>query len=514
MDIGNGQRVPRTLAIAWLYVAHVDSTVSSSSFKAIVDGFQSLQPLQIGELWALPSLLRYVLVENLRRLAQRVGRARSMRNQANELADKLLALEEEEDVELLRNHTAHARDVTFATQLLYRLRDGSQNAGRALMWLEGELEAAGTDAEQIIMSEHRQLSSGNVTTGNIIRGLRLINDVDWTVWFEEVSRIDGLLRERTNFARLDFQSRDQYRAVIEELARRAKKSEYDVAEKTIELADQAAIAELKDEIKDTPAARRSDVGFFLVGSRRRELERAIGYKAPIHLRFRRAFQRAGWIGIFLPVFAITMLLLGMTTAALFAAGLPTTVIVVLLLLFALPAGEGAMSIFNTVVLLFLKPTRLIGYEYKDGVPEDGRTLVVVPTLIGSRDDVDEATRTIEVHHLSNMHGDLFFALLSDWPDAREETRPIDKDILEYAQGEIAKLNARYQSETPRFHLLHRRRLYNEAEGCWMGWERKRGKLHELNLLLRGDSDTTFLPPAKPLPTGVVHVMTLDDASAQ
>ncbi|MCO5062912.1 MAG: protein ndvB [Rhizobiaceae bacterium] len=509
MDIGNGQHVPRTLAIAWLYVAHVDSTVSSNSFKAIVDGFQSRQPLQIGELWALPSLLRYVLIENLRRLAQRVGRARNMRHQANDLADKLLALDDEGDVELLRNYTAHARDITFATQLLYRLRDGSQNAGRALMWLEGELEAAGTDAEQTIMSEHRQLSSGNVTTGNIIRGLRLINDVDWTVWFEGVSRIDALLREKTNFELLDFQSRDQYRAVIEELARRARKSEYEVASKAIELAGQAANAALAEGQEDTPAARRSDVGFFLVGSRRRELEQAIGFRVPFYLRFRRAFQRAGWIGIFLPVMAITMLLLGMTTAALLAAGLPTATIVVLLLLFALPAGEGAMSIFNTVVLLFLKPTRLIGYEYKGGVPDDARTLVVVPTLIGSRDDVDEAIRTIEVHHLSNMHGDLFFALLSDWPDSQVEIRPIDKEILEYAQGEIAKLNARYESDAPRFHLLHRRRLYNKAEGCWMGWERKRGKLHELNQLLRGDSDTTFLPTANPVPTGVVHVMTLD-----
>ncbi|MGC4024828.1 MAG: glucoamylase family protein [Mesorhizobium sp.] len=509
MDIGNGQRVPRTLAIAWLYVAHVDSTVSSNSFKAIVDGFQSVQPLQIGELWALPSLLRYVLVENLRRLAQRVGRARNMRHQANDLADKLLALDDEGDVELLRNYTAHARDITFATQLLYRLRDGSQNAGRALMWLEGELEAAGTDAEQITVSEHRQLSSGNVTTGNIIRGLRLINDVDWTVWFEEVSRIDALLRERTNFAQLDFQSRDQYRTVVEELARRAKKAEYDVAEKAIDLASQAASEPLPEGVEDCPAARRSDVGFFLVGSRRKELEQAIGFKVPFYLRFRRAFQAAGWIGIFLPVMAITMLLLGMTTAALAAAGLSTTAMVVLLLLFALPAGEGAMSIFNTVVLLFLKPTRFVGYEYKDGVPDEARTLVVVPTLIGSRDDVDEAVRTIEVHHLSNMHGDLRFAVLSDWPDALEEIRPIDKEILAYAQGEIAKLNARYESETPLFHLLHRRRLFNKAEGFWMGWERKRGKLHELNLLLRGDSDTTFIPPASPVPAGIVHVMTLD-----
>ena len=505
MDIGEGRKVPRSLAIAWLYVAHVDSAASAQSFKAMVDGYQSVEPLMIGELWALPSLLRYVLIENLRRLAERVSRARRMRQLANGLADRLLALDDEGDVRLLSDYQAQARDYTFATQLLYRLRDGSQNAGRALMWLESELENYGSDAEEIIAAEHRQLSMGNVTTGNIIRGLRLIDDVDWTYWFEEVSRVDALLRERTNFTELDFQSRDQYRTVIEELARGAAATEFEVAEKAIELSQAAQAA----PAVGAGVQRSDDVGFFLVGARRLELERAIDFRVPVGLRFKRAFQATGWIGIFLPVMAITMLLLGMTAAALSAAGLSTAAIVVLLALFALPAGEGAMSIFNTVVLLFLKPTRLVGYEYRDGVPEEARTLVVVPTMLGSRDDVDEAIRTIEVHHLSNAQGDLYFALLSDWPDAQVELRAIDTEILDYARARIADLNERYDPEAPHYYLLHRKRLYNKAEGRWMGWERKRGKLQELNLLLRGDADTTFMPPDHPLPQGVVHVLTLD-----
>ena len=115
--------------------------------------------------------------------------------------------------------------------MLYRLRDGSQNSGKALIWLEKELEKSGTDAEEIIIREHHTLSSGNVTTGNIIRGLRLINDIDWTVWFETVSRIDALLRERSDLALLDFPSRDQYRTAIEDLARRSNLSEFEVAER-------------------------------------------------------------------------------------------------------------------------------------------------------------------------------------------------------------------------------------------------------------------------------------------
>ncbi|MGN6465497.1 MAG: protein ndvB, partial [Rhizobiaceae bacterium] len=208
MKTPGGRRIPRVLAIVWLYVAHTDSTVMLHSLRAMVQGFQSVEPLRIGELWALPALLRFALTENLRRLALRVNRSRELRQMANEAADRVLATDDGAARErLLATYTQHARDATFATQLLYRLRDGSQNSGRALSWLEAELEKYGTDAEESIIAEHRTLSSGNVTMGNIVRGLRLINDTDWTTWFESVSQIDSLLRDHTNFSDLDFQSR-------------------------------------------------------------------------------------------------------------------------------------------------------------------------------------------------------------------------------------------------------------------------------------------------------------------
>ncbi|MBA3446438.1 MAG: protein ndvB, partial [Pseudaminobacter sp.] len=507
-ELAEGKTAPRALALIWVYVAHSDSTVSARMLKALVEGYQNVEPFRIGELWALPSLLRFVLIENLRRIAIRVNRTREMRQVANDVADRVLAANDgDERRSILAGYTVHARDTTFATQLLYRLRDGSQNAGEALVWLEDELERMGSDAEEITMGEHHTLSSGNVTTGNIIRGLRLINDVDWTLWFESVSRVDALLGERSDYAELDFPSRDQYRTAIEDLARRSGLTEYRVAERATEL---AGFARPLHETGEAASSEGVDVGLFLVGKRRPELERAIGYRAPFGARCARLFQRGGWLSIVAPVLALTVLLLVLVGNALLTIGLSFPAVAFMLILFAVPASEGALAFFNTLVMLFLKPTRLIGYEFKEGVPDDARTLVVVPSLIGSRDDVEENIRTLEIHHLANMGGALHFALLSDWPDSTAEQSPTDIEILDYAKSEIARLNARYTADgPPLFYLLHRRRLYNPAQKSWMGWERKRGKLHELNLLLRGDGDTTFLPPDAPLPGDVVHVMTLD-----
>ncbi len=137
-------------------------------------------------------------------------------------------------------------------------------------------------------------------------------------------------------------------------------------------------------------------------------------------------------------------------------------------------------------------------------------MVVVPTLITSRDDIDAQVHNLEVHYLSNSKGAVHFALITDWVDAPLRETQDDLDLLHYAQKSIDKLNSRYhRDELPVFFLLHRRRLYNSSEKCWMGWERKRGKLHELNRLLRGDKNTSFYPTSPYLPMDCRFVMTLD-----
>ena len=294
----------------------------------MVEGFQSVEPLKIGELWALPSLLRFVLVENLRRIAVRVNRAREMRQIANDVADRVLATPDEDDDRRAScaDYSAHARDTTFATQLLYRLRDGSQNSGKALVWLEKELEKSGTDAEEIIISEHHTLSSGNVTTGNIVRGLRLINDIEWTDWFEEVSRIDALLRERTDLAALDFASRDQYRTAIEDLARRSNLSEFEVAEKATELAGygKADVAPAQADGQATARIRRygatmSASSWSARAARNWKRRSAIG--RPSARGSCAPSAQTGWLGIVVPVFLLTVLLMVMAGSALETIGL-------------------------------------------------------------------------------------------------------------------------------------------------------------------------------------------------
>ncbi|QRM53548.1 glucoamylase family protein [Sinorhizobium sp. BG8] len=504
MPVGDSV-IPRTMAIAWLYVAHTHSSVSRETLTSIVEGFQKVEPLKIGELWAMPSIIRFVLIENLRRISSRVERSRKMRLKANEIADQLIRLNDPEKSEgILEEIEPFVADNTFVTQLLYRLRDGLQTSGAVINWLEKRIESRGTNLEELVVAENNRLASGNATMSNLIKGLRAIDDTEWPVWVESVSHLDKALREDTDYSDLDFGSRNKYRDTIEKLARRSGKTEIEVTETAIAMTAEDAKA------GNVAGAHEANVGAFLVGKKRRLLEQRIDYKPSILQHIVRLGRALDWFAIAGPVILLTLMAMIAVYFFLDQMDIPNGAWLIMLVLFALPASEGAVGLFNTLITFFVRPSRLVGYEFREGIPEEARTLVAVPCLISTRDHVDELVRNLEVHYLANPRGEIYFSLVSDWTDSASEETAEDIDVLDYAKREIATLSARYAHDgRTRFYLLHRRRLFNPSEGTWMGWERKRGKLHELNLLLRGDGDTSFLPGANMVPQGVQYVMTLD-----
>src|SRR5439155_5984975 len=168
--------------------------------------------------------------------------------------------------------------------------------------------------------------------------------------------------------------------------------------------------------------------------------------------------------------------------ALSTMGLGTGWIAILGLLGAVPALDAAVGLVNAGVTRTVRATLLPALELRGGVPATLRTLVAVPILLTSRESVEEQIDELEIHHLASLEGDVHFALLSDWADAASEHVDGDEALLAAATDGIARLNARYAAApgADRFLLLHRRRVWNESERRWIGWERKRGKLHELN----------------------------------
>ncbi|BBL52826.1 protein ndvB [Bartonella quintana] len=495
--------IPRIFALAWLYIAHTDSRFSQETLTAMINGFQEVCALKIGELWALPSVIQMLLIENVCRLSLRIEQARHMRHLAHQVADKISLAENETKLHtLFILYETLTADSTFSAHLFYRLQSASVDATTALIWLEKQLQSQGSNLETVTADEYTRQAVDGVTMGNIFNALKAIDDLDWTVWFENISSVDSILRENSDFSEIDPNSRNIYRQVIEKIARFSPLSELEVARKAIEMVDSSS--------KDTSYHNNSSVGWYLVDDGRCAFEKACGYTTPPLVKWIRAYCFSKIRIIAIPVSLLTLVLLLAVYALLKISGITPWMTLFFTALALFPAMDAAFAFFNTVISWFIPSKQLIGYEYKEGIPKHARTIVVVPTLITSRDDIDEQVQNLEVHYLSNSKGAIHFALLTDWVDAPFEETQDDLDLLLYAQESIDKLNRRYhRDDLPLFFLLHRRRLYNTSEKCWMGWERKRGKLHELNLLLRGEKNTSFYPPNPHLPMDCRFVMTLD-----
>jgi cyclic beta-1,2-glucan synthetase len=381
----------------------------------------------------------------------------------------------------------------------------------ALSWLDERLEAQGTTVDDLVREEQQRQGGVNVTIRNIITSMHLMSAIDWRELFESVSLIDAMLRAESDFAALDFQTRDLYRHAIEELARRSSHSELEVTRRVL-LAAKRAREEAQNR-GDTSSGRNQDPGYYLIAQGRPAFQRTLGFRETIKgwlLRANLTVGISGYLGavaIMTAIIAALLLSWNMEPA-------DSWTFCVLALLALIPATDVAMALANCGATNRFHAVALPGLELSDGIPSSLRTIVVTPTLLTSRAAVAEQVEQLEVHHLANSDGDLRFALLSDWTDSATESGPDDDDLLKAAAEGIEGLNRRYgpASGGDRFLLLHRRRLWNKSQGKWIGWERKRGKLHEFNRLLRGAADTTFVsiggrPPV--VPAGVRYVIILD-----
>ena len=484
-ELSNGTLAgyPRVYEIAIALISHTEARVELDDLTLFVAAFQEVVPLRIGELWALPAMLRLGLIESVRRMALRsVGRLEELET-ADHWATRLAAAArgptgalEAELAEFLDQPPELSP--TFVSRFLQQLRfeDGTAPPLRSLeLWIVEH----GMSAEDASGRATERVALTQVMMANSITSLRTIGRLDWETFVEAQSAMEAELRRDPAgvYPRMTFATRDQYRHIVERIAKRTGREEQQVAREAVRLSTDA----------DTDQVRH--VGYFLVDEGLELLEAATGYRPPVGLRLARWAVRHPNV-VF--VGGVALATVAALLALLWLAGPWAAVAWPLLLLLAfIPANDIAVTAVNQLVTAFFPPRVLPKLDLaQSGVPEELATTVVVPTLFGSPAAVAEALEHLEVQYLANRESHVRFAILSDFTDASAETAPGDAAILDAAVKGIEVLNARHRAdgEAP-FVLLHRSRRWNPREGVWMGWERKRGKLAEFNaFLMRGTRD--------------------------
>ena len=483
---------PRIYDLALELISHRDGRVDSDNATQFVAAYQTVEPLQLGELWAFPIMLQLALLENLRRVGLRIARRREERDAAITWADRMHAMAEKEPKQLAQLLAEFANaDVPLTAPFVEEFYARLQAQGPAMAfiqtWVEHKLLEQGVTATQLLAAAGRTAATNQISIANSIGSLRFIGAMDWKNYVESLSIVEQTLREDPigMHANQDFATRDRYRHVIEDVARGSARSECEVAREAIVLA-QTAAARL------SPNDRTAHVGYYLIDQGRHILEHAVNSRLSWRLRFSRASGHFPLILYLGPILLLTVLatLVVLSSFEGFEPGDWR------FWFFGITGMIGvsalAVSLVNLFVTLALPPRSLPRLDFSLGIPFVHRTMVVVPTLLSRPQEIEDLLEALEIRYLGNRDPHLFFALLTDFRDAPERMMPDDDALLARARAGIEALNETYGDDRPCiFYLFHRPRVWNTYEQVWMGYERKRGKLEQFNALLRGGEQTAF-----------------------
>jgi cyclic beta-1,2-glucan synthetase len=421
-----GGGLPRIDALARALVAK-GVEFDLGVLKSFIDAYQETSVLTIAELWALPTMLRGAV---LRAMLEFLG---------------------ELDVPI---HRARWRDRVSVVTPSAAAKASSKTGPKLL-------PAAGVERS--------------------VRALRILSEVDWKTFFEKTNRVEAVLRKDPTlvYSRMDFETCDSYRKAVERVAWATGTPEERVAELAVSLA--------ADDLRE---GRERDVGYYLVGDGQRILEDRVGYRPRGIEWVRRTLRSRPTLYYLSSLAVLTLAPLLVEGWYLADKGVSWPALLVTAIVTAGPVSVAAMTLVQWTLAHVLPPRTLPKLNFSKGLPSDFRTLVVMPTLLGRSEDVDEMIRQIELHYLSNPDPGIQFALLTDDVDTKSKSE--NTELLELAAAGVLSLNSKYGTNgVGPFHLLHRALVWNESEGRFMGWERKRGKLFELNRLLRGDKLTTY-----------------------
>ena len=507
LSLGPFSGLPRVFEIAWALVAHTDSHIEPKTICQFLGAYQKNRPLLIRELWAIPTQIRIVLIENLRRVADKICQNLKERKQADNLANTLFLDVQASNAKILKSLSKINTEIlspAFLVQFAHRLKGRDPQKDPAFLWLEGILQEKGTDLDQIVHEELQEQSSLNATIRNIITSMRLTTMLDWNSIVEKISAVSQILYRHVGFAEMDAATRNLYSKAVEALAKGSNYTECEIAQKVTSLAAMA-----KEEENFDP--RRSDPGYYLLAEGRPWLEAQLKFHAPLRVQVGQACRKLGITGYSLGVTLLTLLLLS-AFLSFMSGNLSGHAALILIILGFIPATDAVVAGVNRFLMWAIRVSELPALELKEGVSAHLRTMVVVPTLLTKRSSIVEMVNRLEKHYLSSRDGEIYFALLTDWTDSPTESRKGDQDLLDVVTREIARLNQTYEAGPAgtRFLLLHRRRVWSASEEKWIGWERKRGKLHELNRLLRGATDTSFLSlSGQSIPQDVRYIVTVD-----
>ena len=487
VGIANGQYkgFARIYVLAAEIVAYTDNKIEKNELENYLRSYQTKKSLSMEEIWNIGIFLQIAIIENIREICEKIYSSQMQKYKAENIVERLIENKPKNDL-IFKNNEKKERlkiqDIRypFIEYMSYILKRYGKKGYSYLKALEEDVEMTGTTVSEVIKKEHFDIAVRKVSIGNSIISIKKIQRINFLEIFEKVNGVEELLKQdpANVYEKMDNKTKEYYRNKIKEISKKTKISEIYITKKILEIAK-----------NKEPKTQPSHIGYYLIDSGINELYDSLQYKTT------RKMKPKNKVKLYILLTSLLTIVTSLILTFILIGNYQNIGLNILsFIIFLIPSHEFSIKLIQYILSKIIKPKLIPKLDMQNGIDKENTTMVVIPTILKSKEKVQELTRKLEVYYLSNKSKNIYFTLLGDCTqsDKREET--FDQEVIEEGKKQIELLNQKYIKEKglPIFNFIYRKRIWNEKEDSYLGWERKRGMLTQLNQYILGNIKNPFL----------------------
>lgn len=485
---GSYQGFARIYVLAAQIVAYTDSKIDAQNLIEYLKAYQRKKTLSMEEIWNVGIFIQISILQNIREICEKIYFSQMQKYRVENIIERLVENKEELKYKNLTEYRARVKGYgemkyPFIEYMSYRLKQYGKSAYGFMAVLEEQVNKMGTSVEEVIKKEHFDIAVKKVSMANCITTMKELTRIDFLAIFEKINGVEEILRKDPAkvYEKMDYKTKEYYRNAIQEIGRKTKISELYIAKKALELAIQE-----KEKGKEE---RKTHIGYFLIDRGEEKLYESLntGKKRRFFSPKAKMYSVIG--GMWLGTFILTIL-----ASSLFYVQTHSILATILFgILAILPVQEIVCQIVHHITSKSIKPKLIPKLDFQNGITAENATMVVIPTIIKSKEKVKELMHNLEVMYLANKSEHIYFTLLGDCSSSQNKKEAYDEEIIKEGRLQVERLNQKYSQEgIGKFQFIYRERFWNGKEECYLGWERKRGMLNQLNEYLLGHEKNVFL----------------------
>ena len=489
VGIANGQYkgFARVYILAKEIVSYTDGKINGDNLEKFLLSYQNKKNLSMEELWSVSTFLQIALIEKIRLICEKIYLSQMQKRKVENIVTRLVEFKTSQEFKLPYNYNLKIEQSVeskypFIEYMSYRLKKYGKKAYSYVEILEEQVNKMGSTILDCINREHFDIATKKISIGNAITSINVLNRVSFIEIFDNINGVEEVLKldPAGIYDNMDYKTKEYYRNSIEKISKKTKISELYIAQKCVDLAN-------KYFEEDGSNTKKSHVGYFLISDGKSELYSCLLNKK-VKIKNRKSKAKLYIEGVSILSVIISCIIGWYINVKLnnFA------IAIIAFLLLIIPIKSIFVKIIQYISGKVVTPKLIPKLDFSSGIPNEYATMVVIPTIVKSKEKVKEIMKKLEVFFIANKSENIYFTLLGDCSSSKKEKEDFDDEIIKSGIEECNKLNAKYpDANFPKFNFVYRKRLWNKSENCYLGWERKRGLLTQFNEYMLGKRPNCF-----------------------